>query len=814
MRTLIVLTGVLSLASAMYAQVHRDVSLDDTQVPKRLIVRAQPKTGRHAPGIRRNRDAATPIFEFNSATYNVGSNPRFVATSDLNGDGILDLIVANDTSGDLSVLMGNPDGTFQSPVTYSYGTRPFWIVAADFNGDGMTDVAVSGGGGIVIYLNVGNGTLFESSVYLVSSFAPSLAVADINGDGRLDLVWSGYNNDTANVMLGKGDGTFQPSLSYPTGRAPEGIVTGDFNNDAKLDLATANEFFSISQNFPGTMSVLLGNGDGTFQGFTNYDATEDPYGIAVGDFNSDGNLDAVVANSGDEVVTVFLGRGDGSFENGVEYGGDVGCIDVIVADFDLDGKLDLAVANTNSNDVSILLGNGDGTFQPALNFATGTAPYAVATGDFNRDGYLDLVTANYVGTTITVLTRLQPTVSTLVSSSNPSSFGQLVTFTDTVSPKTGQGVPSGTVTFYDGTKQLGSSSLNSGGVAAISTSALKVGTHSISAVYGGDSTFASSTSNVLSQVVQGAIATLSGNQANFGEQTVDLTSSPVNITLSNTGNIAMSISSISISGPNKTDFAQTNTCGASLPAGGTCTIAITFTPLATGSRSATLKISDNAPNSPQTVSLTGTGVTPTAVVSPTSLTFPVQVIFTTSASQNIQLSNTGQGILTISSIAAASPFVQSNNCGSSLSPLSSCTISVRFKPRAGGQVSRALTITDNASGSPQSVQLTGIGTYIETNPTSENFGSQPVGTTSLPRNVIVTNKGDNAVSIRDISITGTNASDFAETNTCGSSLASGASCKIVVTFTPSAKGKRTANVAITDNGGGSPQLVALSGTGT
>src|SRR6516164_45142 len=103
MRTLIVLTGVLSLASAMYAQVHRDVSLDDTQVPKRLIVRAQPKTGRHAPGIRRNRDAATPIFEFNSATYNVGSNPRFVATSDLNGDGILDLIVANDTSGDLSV---------------------------------------------------------------------------------------------------------------------------------------------------------------------------------------------------------------------------------------------------------------------------------------------------------------------------------------------------------------------------------------------------------------------------------------------------------------------------------------------------------------------------------------------------------------------------------------------------------------------------------------------------------------------------------------------------------------------------------------
>ena len=129
-------------------------------------------------------------------------------------------------------------------------------------------------------------------------------------------------------------------------------------------------------------------------------------------------------------------------------------------------------------------------------------------------------------------------------------------------------------------------------------------------------------------------------------------------------------------------------------------------------------------------------------------------------------------------------------------------------------MTRTLTITDNASGSPQSVQLTGVGTYIELNPTTENFGTQPVGTTSLPRNVVVTNKGDNAVSIRGIAITGTNATDFAETNTCGTSLASGASCKVVVTFTPSAKGKRTANVAITDNGGGSPQLVGLSGTGT
>jgi len=116
--------------------------------------------------------------------------------------------------------------------------------------------------------------------------------------------------------------------------------------------------------------------------------------------------------------------------------------------------------------------------------------------------------------------------------------------------------------------------------------------------------------------------------------------------------------------------------------------------------------------------------------------------------------------------------------------------------------------------SPQRVKLTGIGTFIQTNPMSENFGGQPVGTTSVARQVIVTNKGGSTVSISSIAIIGTNAADFAETNTCGTSLASGASCKVVVTFTPTAKGKRTANVAITDNGGGSPQVVALSGTGT
>jgi hypothetical protein len=144
----------------------------------------------------------------------------------------------------------------------------------------------------------------------------------------------------------------------------------------------------------------------------------------------------------------------------------------------------------------------------------------------------------------------------------------------------------------------------------------------------------------------------------------------------------------------------------------------------------------------------------------------------------------------------------------------SCTFTVTFRPTTIGTLMGTVSITDNAANSPQTIALTGIGTYIQLSPTSLNFGNQPVGTKSLPKKITLSNKGSVAVSITGISITGTNAGDFAETNTCGTSVAAGASCFITVTFTPSATGKRSASVSVTDNGGGSPQKVGLAGTGT
>ena len=205
---------------------------------------------------------------------------------------------------------------------------------------------------------------------------------------------------------------------------------------------------------------------------------------------------------------------------------------------------------------------------------------------------------------------------------------------------------------------------------------------------------------------------------------------------------------------------------------------------------------------------------PAVTLSPTKLIFSTQVVFTTSAAQTVTLTNTGLGILGIVKIGVSGPFIQKNTCGKSVAAGASCTFTVTFKPTTIGTLTGAISITDNAGNSPQSLALTGFGTYIALAPTSLNFGNQTVGTKSLPKRVTLSNKGSVAVSITGISFTGTNASDFAETNTCGTSVAAGASCSITVTFTPSATGSRSATLSVTDNGGASPQKVSVAGTGT
>ena len=317
-------------------------------------------------------------------------------------------------------------------------------------------------------------------------------------------------------------------------------------------------------------------------------------------------------------------------------------------------------------------------------------------------------------------------------------------------------------------------------------------------------------------------ANLSAPSMTFASQALGTTSSAQAVTLTNSGGTTLNITSIALTGANASDFAQTNNCGASVTTGTNCTITVTFTPAACGTRTAAVTLTDNAAGSPQTVSLSGTGAAALASLSPTSLAFGNQSVGATSAAQTVTLSNTGNAALSITSLTLtgtnAGDFAQTNTCGSSVAASANCTISVTFKPAASGSRTASVSVTDNASGSPQTVSLSGTGTgtaaVASLSPTSLAFGNQSVGATSAAQTVTLSNTGNAALSITSLALTGTNPSDFAQTNTCGSSVAAGNSCTISVTFKPTASGSRTASVSITDNASGSPQTVSLSGTGT
>jgi len=295
----------------------------------------------------------------------------------------------------------------------------------------------------------------------------------------------------------------------------------------------------------------------------------------------------------------------------------------------------------------------------------------------------------------------------------------------------------------------------------------------------------------------------------FGSLDVGAKSSSQTVSLTNSTTTAFSFSGASIVGT--TDFSQTNSCPSSLAPGASCSVTVTLTPSAAGSRTAMLNITDGAANSPQTVALSGAGIgVPVVGTTPASLSFGNQLVGTTSSAQTIMITNTGTATMTISSIAASASYAETNTCGPSVAIGASCTVSVTFAPAATGAQAGTISITDNAPAGPQTISLTGTGVapLAALSPSSLTFGSQAVGTTSSPQTITLTNSGTAALVITSIGALG----DFAVSNNCGTSLAAGASCSITVVFSPQITGTRSGSITLTDSAANSPQTIALTGT--
>ena len=393
--------------------------------------------------------------EFSSQTTyftGVGSKPHWVVAEDFNNDGHLDLVVANSLTDNVGIFFGKGNGQFSTQVTYFTGPRsdPCSLIVGDLNKDGQLDIVVANfnGDSIGVFLGYGNGDFSSLRIYSTGSNSEPVSpvIGDFNNDGRIDIavansrahnigifladsmqelspqityssgansnpysiIADDFNNDgqqdiaTANyhkdsiaIFLGSGTSDFLFQKAYFTGTntGPISIVSGDFNNDGRVDLAVANYRAN-------NIGVFLGSGTGDFSSQTTYftGSNSKPISIICGDVNNDGRQDLAIANSGSNNVVVFLGSDTGNFLLQTTFftGANSSPISIGSGDFNNDGQLDLAVANNGTNDVIIFLGSGNGSFSPSGSYFVGvdSEPISIVTGDFNNDGRLDFVVAS------------------------------------------------------------------------------------------------------------------------------------------------------------------------------------------------------------------------------------------------------------------------------------------------------------------------------------------------------------------------------------------------------------------------------------
>jgi len=553
-------------------------------------------------------EKATAQFE-TRGSYATLESPAGIATGDFNGDGNLDFAVAavsNNTQ--ISVFLGDGNGTFQPPTSYQVGSGPISVLTGDFNGDGKLDLAVANNGSnsVSILLGNGDGTFQTSVTYNLPEPPALIALADFNGDHVLDL--AAMSQDTCNclsILLGNGNGTFQAPINQPINY--NGTMTvGDFNRDGKADIVV-----SAPAGLSSKMQVMLGVGDGTFRFGSTYSVATDPVSITAAAFNKDGKLDVAVASAVAPETYVFLGNGDGTFGSPGIYQ-TVQPSWVTSADLNGDGIPDLIVATLlNPAGVNVFLGNGDGTFGASTFYPAGLRDAFVTVGDFNSDGKPDLIVADYrVNQAIILLNtgaaKFNPITPLTFATQliGTTSASQAVTLTNsgrkamTISSMK----PSGPFSMSSTCGR----SLAAGASCSISASFSPKAEGSASGLIT-ISDSASSKPQVIELAGTGTVVKLNPAKLSFGTEKVGSKSAPKTIQMTNVGSASLDITKIQLAGNDPKDFTEKTNCSSTLAAHASCSFTITFAPQKTGSRIAALQISDTGGGSPQSAQLTGSG---------------------------------------------------------------------------------------------------------------------------------------------------------------------------------------------------------------
>jgi hypothetical protein len=352
--------------------------------------------------------------------YDAGASPQAIVSADFNNDNIPDLAVANYSSSNVSVLLGNADGTFQPALSSPTGTNPLSVAVGDFNEDGILDLATVNGDGFAGEVSVllgngdndGNGTgTFAPPASVWSSSSPtSVAVGDFNGDGKLDLGvtavyyygwWYGYYS-YADVLLGTGTGDFSgPNSTWLDWGYYTASTAANLDGDVSLTGHPIDDFVAVNPDY-GTLSVLLGDSSGYLQSASYLSAGSYPWSVAADDVNGDSVIDLVAADRFGSDVSVLLGTGGGGFAQAQSYAVGGEPTSVVIGDFNHDLRTDIATANFASGNLSVLYGRDNDTFSPAVNSASPGA-YALVAGDFNGDGWIDAATANVNTNNVSVL---------------------------------------------------------------------------------------------------------------------------------------------------------------------------------------------------------------------------------------------------------------------------------------------------------------------------------------------------------------------------------------------------------------------------